>query len=341
MQTEFEFIEKIRRRAFGKSTKTGIGDDCAVIPKDAKTDLVITADLLIEDIDFRLDWSPPELVGHKALGVSLSDAAAMGAKPVWAMLSIGVPEKIWKSDFAEKFYDGWFRLAKKFGVELVGGDVSRTPDKIVIDSIVAGEVKKNKAILRSTAKAGDLIFVTGKLGGAAMGLRLLEEGERYKKGKENFINKLLLRQLAPNPQTEIGQFLGKNNLATAMIDLSDGLSSDLSHLCRASGVGAKIYADKIPIVKNLRRFLLTNDKSKIKDQRSKIKDQTALNFALNGGEDFELLFTVNSKKIFRLETELKSGLLFHIGETTANAEIIELVFGDKTEILAARGFRHF
>jgi thiamine-monophosphate kinase len=153
MKSEFDFIEKIRRRAQSASIGTGIGDDCAVIPKDSKTDLVITADLLIEDVDFRLEWTTPELIGHKALVVSLSDAAAMGAKPVWAMLSIGIPEKIWKTDFVDEFYEGWFRLAKKFGVGLIGGDVSRTPDKIVIDSIVAGEAKKGKAVLRSGAKA--------------------------------------------------------------------------------------------------------------------------------------------------------------------------------------------
>ena len=201
MQTEFEFIEKMRRR----HNLSKIGDDAAVLPKDSVTDLVITTDLLIEDIDFKIEWSKPEFLGHKALAVSLSDVAAMGAKPVWSMLSIGVPAKIWKTDFVEKFYGGYMNLAEHFGVELVGGDVSRSPDKIVIDSIVAGETKKGKAVLRSGAKAGDLIFVTGKLGGAAMGLKLLEAGENYKNSK---YKKLIERQLKPNPQTEIGRILG-------------------------------------------------------------------------------------------------------------------------------------
>src|SRR5690348_13359605 len=126
MQSEFEFIEKIRSRQSNSSIKTGIGDDCAVIPKNSKTDLVITTDLLVEDIDFRLDWTIPEFLGHKALAVSLSDIAAMGANPVWAMLSIGIPEKIWKTDFVENFYEGWFALAEKFGVVLIGGDVSKS-----------------------------------------------------------------------------------------------------------------------------------------------------------------------------------------------------------------------
>lgn len=326
MESEFEVIEKIRRRALKASKNIGIGDDCAVIPKDAKTDLVMTTDLLVEDIDFRLEWTSPELLGHKALAVSLSDVAAMGAKPVWAMLSIGLPEKIWKTDFVEKFYDGWFKLAKKFGVELVGGDISKTPDKIVIDSIAAGEAKKGKAILRSGAKPNDLIFVTGSLGGAAAGLRLLKEGIRYDSA-EIWQKNLLSRQLAPIPQVYAGEIIGRQNLATSMIDLSDGLSSDLTHLCRAGKVGARVFAEKIPFHKKL--GLMTKS----------FEEQ--FDFAANGGEDFELLLTVNPKKILRLEKTLQSLTLCHIGEVTANTGIIELITGKRKAVLTPGGFRHF
>lgn len=320
MPTEFELIEKIRQ----KYSLRRIGDDCAVLPKDSKTDLVVTADLLVEDIDFRLDWTTPEFIGHKALAVSLSDIAAMGARPVWAMLSIGVPEKIWKTDFVEQFYEGWFALAKKFDVELIGGDVSRTPERIVIDSIAAGEVKKGKAILRSGAKSGDSIFVTGELGGAAAGLKLLEKGERYGESK---YKKLLLRQLKPNPQTEIGQILGAKNLATAMIDLSDGLTADLFHICRESKVGAGIFSDKIPFHKKLPSITKSFDDK--------------FDLALKGGEDFELLFTTDPRKIFRLQKEFKNHQISHLGEVTANVEIIELNTGKKTQALEPKGFRHF
>jgi thiamine-monophosphate kinase len=344
MKSEFDFIEKIRRRAQSQRVKTGIGDDCAVIARDAKTDLVITADLLVEDVDFRLEWTTPEFIGHKALAVSLSDVAAMGAKPVWAMLSIGIPEKIWQTGFVDEFYAGWFRLAKKFGVALVGGDLSRTPDKIVIDSIAAGETKKGKAVLRSGAKAGDLIFVTGSLGGAAAGLKLLEAGERYGKSPETFLRKLLSRQLQPNPQTEIGRILGEKNLATAMIDLSDGLSSDLTHLCRESKIGAKIFADKIPFDENLKKFLTQRRKdAKIESPAAAngFSETDALNFALDGGEDFELLFTVNPKIFFQLEKALKNFAFSRIGEVTASAGAIELISGNKTAVLEPEGFRHF
>lgn len=330
MTSEFDFIRSLldktaRRKSQFSPVKIGIGDDCAVISQNSKTDLVITADLLVEDIDFRLDWTRAEFIGHKALAVSLSDIAAMGAKPLWALVSIGIPEKIWRTDFVEKFYAGWFGLGKKFNVELVGGDVSRTPDKIVIDSVVAGEAKKNRAVLRSAAKAGDLIFVTGKLGGAASGLRLLESGLRFeteKGARKDFIR----RQLAPNPQIEIGLKLSENKLATAMLDLSDGLSSDLAHLCQASRVGAQIFAERIPLEKNLRGVLKENEDE--------------ISFALNGGEDFELLFTAHPKNKIKLE-KLFGKKITCVGEITDQTEKIELVVQSKTVSLKPGGFRHF
>lgn len=326
MKSEFEFLSSIKKNFNLKK----IGDDCAVIPKDSKTDLVITTDLLVEDIDFRLEWTKPEFLGHKSLAVSLSDVAAIGAKPVWAMLSIGIPEKIWKTDFVEKFYEGWFNLAKKHNVELIGGDVSKTPDKVVIDSIAAGEVNKGKAILRSGAKVGDLIFVTGNLGGAAFGLKILEEKTLENFKDQTSLQKILLRQLKPKPRVKIAQTLQKHNLATSMIDLSDGLSSDLFHICQESKVGAKIFAEKIPIDKNI-----TKNSSENLD---------FLDFALSGGEDFELLFTSNSKnskKILEKFSGVKNAKISCIGEITKTSEIIELIGENGTQILQAKGFQHF
>jgi thiamine-monophosphate kinase len=197
----------------------------------------------------------------------------------------------------------------------------------VIDSIVAGEVEKGKAVLRSGAEVGDLIFVTGSLGGAAAGLKLLENGLLYEDSAKIWQKDLLLKQLQPLPQIRAAQDLNEKSLATSMIDLSDGLSSDLAHICRESKVGAKIFADKIPFHKNLRVVTKAFDEK--------------LNLALSGGEDFELLFTVNPKKKFHLENKLKNGFLFHIGEITANSEIIELITREKIEILQPNGFRHF
>ncbi len=318
MQTEFEFINNLKNR-YGLNR---IGDDAAVLPKDDKTDLVISADMLVEDIDFRLDWSGPRFIGHKSLVVSLSDIAAMGAKPFWSMISIGVPEKIWKTDFVDMFYEGYMRLAKKFKVELVGGDISKTPDKIVIDSIVAGEVSKGNAIMRSTAKVGDLIFVTGYLGSANAGLHLLENGIRYNNSAKSWQKKLLLRQLKPNSQN--GENL--SNFATSMIDLSDGISSDLQHICNQSKVGAKIFADKIPFDKNLVKFSSEN--------------LDILDFALHGGEDFELLFTIKPSDLKEFEKKI-SGTFTHIGEITELVEKIKLIQDGKSQILQPNGYQHF
>ena len=311
MLGEFEFIQNIKK----KYSLEKVGDDCAVLPKNSWTDQVITADLLVEDIDFRLEWTTPEFLGHKALAVSISDVAAMGGEPKWAMLSVGMPENLWNSDFINRFYKGWFALAKEFSIELVGGDVSRTPDLIVIDSIIGGEVPKGKAIMRSGAQLGDAIYVTGELGGAAAGLSQLENGVANAPD-------LIARQLKPMPQIEIAKLLQTLGVIHSMIDISDGLSSDLAHICDASGVGAKIYAGRLPI-----------DAAVI----SQFGEEQSLDFALNGGEDFELLFTANKKNF----SPPRSVKISKIGEITSDAGNIELISNGHTEVLRPKGYRHF
>ena len=171
---EFDFIDQLRRQTQSRkhSTRviTGIGDDASVISEVGNRDLVVTTDLLVEDIDFIRNATPPRLLGHKALAVSLSDIASMGAQAFWSFLSIGVPREIWNDNFKDDFIEGFFALADQFGVTLAGGDVSETKQGIVIDSIVLGEVASGAAILRSGAQPGDQIFLTGTLGGAAAGL---------------------------------------------------------------------------------------------------------------------------------------------------------------------------
>lgn len=319
MRTEFEFINYIKK----KHDLGHIGDDCAVLPKDKRTDIVITADLLIEDIDFRLDWTKPDLLGHKSLAISLSDIAAMGAEPSWAMLSIGVPENLWKGDFLDKFYEGWNKLAGEFNVELIGGDISKTPDKLVIDSVVLGEAPRGRSVLRSGAKAGDAVYVSGPLGAAIGGLKLLENGVRYSALAKSDHKELILAQLFPQPRVAEGIRLREQNIATAMIDISDGLSSEIHHLCEASNAGARIYADKIPVHPKLKAVLSNSP--------------NILETALNGGEDFELLFTVNEKKF----TPKQLTRFERIGEITANIGIVELIVNEETTIIELKGYRHF
>jgi thiamine-monophosphate kinase len=320
MLSEFDFIQNIKK----KFRLDMVGDDCAVLPKDADTELLITADLLIEDIDFRLDWVVPEFLGHKALAVSLSDVAAMGGEARWALISIGVPEKLWQGEFVEKFYEGWHSLARKFGVELAGGDVSRSPDRLVIDSIVGGEVAIGQAVLRSGASVGDLLLVTGRLGGSAGGLKLLSEGIRFNPEENTgWQKKLLLKHLEPWPQLDNALVLQIDNTATAMIDISDGLSSDLAHICEMSGVGARIDADLIPISRQLEKLSLSREEQ--------------LDLALNGGEDLELLFSARKEKISNVDKELFTV----IGEVTAKTGVIELIVGEESRIITPRGYRHF
>jgi thiamine-monophosphate kinase len=315
VKSEFEFINYIKK-SYGL---TAIGDDCAVLPKDDKTDMVVTADLLVEDVDFRLEWTTPEFLGHKALAVSLSDIAAMGAVPKWAMLTLAVPEALWETDFLAQFFDGWTALAKQYSVDLVGGDISRSPGRFVIDSIACGEVDKGQAILRSGAKPGDAIFVSGSLGGAAGGLKILErEGSIGKSGSANLVE----RQLRPNPRIELGRCLVENSIANSMIDLSDGLSSDLHHICEASDVGAELDLRSIPVDEDLVHGF-GNDES--------------LSLALNGGEDFELLFTVAKEKISMLENQDVT----RIGTITKHSGIVELIDGATRSKLYPSGYRHF
>lgn len=343
---EFDFIKKIRKlarpRGAAPGLVCGIGDDAAVLKSAAGSDIVVTADLLVEDVDFRRDTTEPNLLGHKALAVSLSDIAAMGARPRWALISLGVPNDVWDSGFVDNFYDGFFKLAARYGVHLIGGDVSRTPDKIVIDSIVIGECSSGREIFRAGAKPGDQIFVTGFLGDAAAGLRLIERGARLHESStaDTFsaavgvahephpTDHLLLRQLRPEPRVGWGLLLGEQRLATAMIDISDGLSSDLNHLCDESQVGALIDGASVPIdplVKDLsgRRAL------------------DPLMLALHGGEDFELLFTVSPENVAKLPSRVDGVSLTRIGEIKEASHGVRIAEGSRTWKLEPGGWEHF
>jgi thiamine-monophosphate kinase len=344
---EFDFIERIRRQEDARlashknsslvthhsSLLKGIGDDAAVLRQRAGFDAVVTADLLVEDVDFRLGrgWASPRDVGRKALAVSLSDVAAMGARPRFCLLSVGVPRARWRGRFLEEFYAGVRSLAEAHGVRIIGGDTSRTPERVVVDSIVIGEVRRGRAVMRSGAREGDRIFVTGSLGGAAAGLRILEGGAVRKSGPSSPSTKagrgLVARQLRPVPRVEWGALLGERRLATSMIDLSDGLSSDLAHVCRESGVGARVDAASLPLDPLL--------------DAAGITDEDALSLALDGGEDFELLFTVSERDARRLPREVGGVRATRIGEVTRERGKVRLLHNGRARLLRPGGFDHF
>ena len=355
---EFDFIERLRRQELRRSATDksstlvtrpsslhlGIGDDAAVFRQRAGFDTVITADMLVEGVDFRLSagWTTPRDLGHKALAVSLSDVAAMGARPRFCLLSVGVPRPLWRGGFAEEFYRGVRALAATYGLRIIGGDTSSTPERVVIDSVVVGEVRRGRALVRGGAKAGDQIFVTGSLGGAAAGLKILEsrraeDGRRASRrvlraaSTVNALTRaergLVRRQNNPLPRVEWGALLGERGIASALIDLSDGLSSDLAHVCRESGVGARIEASLLPLDPLLRASGLDAD--------------AALALALDGGEDFELLFTVGPRKAARLPREVSGVPVTRVGEVTGERGKVRFVRDGRAALLRPGGFEHF
>jgi len=331
MKGEFDFIRALRDRAPSSSSITGIGDDAAVVHATPGKDTVVSTDLLIEDVDFRRTTIPPFLLGHKALAVSLSDIAAMGARPRWSLISIGVPADVWQTDFVDRFYSGLFELAGRYDVQLIGGDTSRTEEKIVIDSIVIGECGSGRAIKRSGAKPGDQIYVTGSLGAAAAGLRLVERGahlaeQNIDEEDSQKLDHVLLRQLRPEPRVGWGIVLGEERLASAMIDISDGLSSDLNHLCEASGVGALIESSLLPI----------------DSQVTELCGRRALDplqLALHGGEDFELLCTV--KPGGALPRKVDGTQITRIGEIRDLDDGVRISEGTRIWELNPGGWKHF
>jgi thiamine-monophosphate kinase len=335
MRSEFDFINTLHQRVASSSESivAGIGDDAAVFRSSSGKETVVSTDLLVEDIDFRRTTTPPYLLGHKALAVSLSDIAAMGARPLWSLISIGVPEDVWQTDFVDRLYDGWLDLANRYGVQLIGGDTSRTNEHIVIDSIVIGECSAGKSVKRTGASPGDQIFVTGSLGAAAAGLRLIERGAHL--AEQNLadedsqkLDHVLLRQLRPEPRVGWGLVLGEERLATGMIDLSDGLSSDINHLCAAGNVGALIDASLLPI-----------DERVVELCGRRALDP--LQLALHGGEDFELLFTVKPENVARLPRRVDGVEIKRIGTIQSASEGVMISEGSRSWELAPGGWKHF
>jgi thiamine-monophosphate kinase len=335
MRSEFDFINSLRQRigCSSQSIVTGIGDDAAVFRNSSGKETVISTDLLVEDIDFRRTTTPPYLLGHKALAVSLSDLAAMGSRPLWSLISIGVPEDVWESDFIDRLYDGLLELANRYGVQLIGGDTSRRNERVVIDSIAIGECSAGLAVKRAGASAGDQIFVTGSLGAAAAGLRLIERGAHL--AEQNLgdddsqkLDHVLLRQLRPDPRVGWGIVLGEERMASSMIDLSDGLSSDLNHLCAASNVGALIDAALLPI-----------DERVVELCGRRALDP--LQLALHGGEDFELLFTVKPENVARLPRRVDGVEIKRIGEVMSANYGVKISEGSRIWDLRPGGWKHF
>jgi thiamine-monophosphate kinase len=333
-----------RRQPSGSQLRLGIGDDCALLRPASGDEIAITTDFSLENVHFRRDWHPPESVGHRCLARGLSDLAAMGAHPIAAFLSIALPRELTvarrgQPSWADRFFDGLLALADAAQLPLAGGDTAESPriatnsgdaSLVAADITLIGAVKRGRALLRSGSSAGDLIYVTGPgLGGAAAQLLALERSPRKFSALKSATPGH--PHLYPNPRIEVGRKLASRKLATACIDISDGLSTDLRHLCQESNLAAEIDARAIPIHAMARLAEAAG------------LTASALDLALHGGEDYELLFTAPAKtKIPKSIAGVEVHAIGQMAKTQKKAPLVSLFDQDRpTRELSPKGWEHF
>jgi len=308
-QTEDDILREIagssrspQKNSSTNSLALGIGDDAALFRLRPGYETILTCDWFLEGTHFLRERHPPDSVGWKCLARAVSDIAAMGGAPRCFLLSLALPDSH-TGQWLDQFLGGLRRASRKFHCVLAGGDTTRQ-EQILINVTVIGEVKRGHAVLRSGAREGDLIYVSGSLGEAELGLQLL----KLTKKSANLRDPLLRKHLYPQPRLELGRWLAEKRIATAMIDLSDGLSSDLARICSSSGVGALLDHDQFPAVRVPRSLLK--------------KVNESLQLALHGGDDYELLFTAPPRKLPGLPWNRKDLRIYPIGVITSGPNIV-------------------
>jgi len=328
---ELDIIDQIHRLtgAGNDQLLQGIGDDCAVIRKDGDKVWLLTMDTLLEGVHFDSSLHPPEQLAEKSLSVNISDIAAMGGKPLFVLLSLGLPRSFSEQWFGQ-FSSGMARALAEYECLLVGGDTVASPGGIALTLTVIGQTRESEVLYRSSARIGDTIWVTGPLGLSAAGFELLRSGR-----ETSGLQSLVKAHLRPRARVGLGRQLGRSGLVHAMMDISDGLATDLAHLTRASGVGAKIFAEKLVVHPELHRA-------------AALLDRDPLHWMLQGGEDYELLFTAASEETGALQ-RLVAGSgqqLFAVG-TVISGSGVTLVNsgsaateGDEVSV-TFQGFDHF
>jgi thiamine-monophosphate kinase len=317
--SEDALIQKFRRAQAGdarRQLQLGMGDDAALFITKRGYETILTCDWFLEGTHFLRDRHPADSIGWKCLARAVSDVAAMGGEPRCFLLSVALPESC-IGKWLDEFLSGLRRAARRFGCALAGGDTTRRRD-VLINVTAVGEVRAGRGVLRSGARPGDALFVTGRLGEAQRGLQLI----RQAKGRLRKNHPLLKKHLYPEPRLALGQWLSEARLASAMMDLSDGLSSDLPRLCAASKVGAKIEAARIPTL-------------------APERGGDPLELALNGGDDYELLFTVRRDKVGDVPRSFQGVPLAKIG-TIIDGRSLQLMLPDgREETLVAGGWDPF
>ncbi len=305
---EFGLIDRITKKPRDKDILVGIGDDAAVI-KTKKGLQVFTTDSLVEGDHFRREWFSSIQIGMKAVEINVSDIAAMGALPKYVLVSMALPKEL-DLEFVDGLYEGMWRSCNKYGIEIIGGNMTHS-EKIIISITLTGEVDDNNLCLRSGAKPGDYILVSGHLGNGRAGLRLFQEGiTGFEKVKKNYLE----------PTSQLNTAIKISPFSNSMIDVSDGLAPEIKHICNNSECGAIIYKDKIPISEEVRAVA------------ANLGDDE-FDYALFGGEDFELVYTVSKENIDKVNG-------FLVGEITKNKKI-SLFFNGKEKVMEEKGYDHF
>ena len=328
---EFGLIERITKKIkqYHESTILGPKDDAALISHKNKT--LVSADLLIEGIHFDMTFTPLKHLGYKAVVVNLSDIYAMNGTPKQITVSLGFSSK-YTLEAIDEFYDGILLACEKYKIDIIGGDISSSVSGLVISISALGEINQKNLVKRNGAEENDLIVVSGDLGGAYMGLTILQREKEVWKSNPNMqpeldnFNYILERQLKPEARKDIIEFLADRQIKpTSMIDVSDGLASEIIHLCTQSNVGCQLYEEKLPI-----------------DQQTY---QTAMDFnlnpstcALNGGEDYELLFTVKQKDFEEISKNTKLTIIGHITKKESGYNLIG--HGDTSIPITSQGWNH-
>ncbi len=328
---ERELIQRIDAMAGLKNDPAllcAIGDDCAVVRKTDELVLLYTMDTLMELVHFDRQWHPPELLGQKAVSVNVSDIAAMGGFPRYLLFSLGLPPDF-DDEWALSLSKGVARACDRYGCLLIGGDTVSSPAGITLTLTVIGEAETGQVLYRHGARSGDRIYVSGPLGLAAAGLALF----RGEAGREEEFKRLYEAHLDPRARVRLGNILARSGLVNAMMDLSDGLATDLAHICERSGLGARINRAQLPHDVDL-------------EKAAALLEQDSLDWMISGGEDYELLFTVPESATEKLqEVVAKSGyVLYSVGRMVGEKGMYLVAEEDGYKTVTAidyRGFDHF
>ena len=305
----------------------GIGDDCAIFDTPEDRSWLATTDILVENIHFNRSWHPPHLLGRKSIAVNLSDIAAMGGTPHYALVSIAVSEQLDK-DWIEKWSAGAAEILEEFGCTIIGGDTVKGP-ALTINIVILGSGAKDRIIRRSTAAEGENIYVSGELGSAAAGLEICRAPVLFQSTAEDALQPLINKHLNPTPRVLLGQVLAASKMVGAMQDISDGIATDLAHICSQSGVGAELDADLLPGAEILGRV-------------SQIINKEPVDLKISGGEDYELVFTVKKGRdedLLRLLRENCGEQVYRVGRTVKGCDV-RLISGEDAVNIGFKGFQH-